>query len=241
MIDVLDVHTHTIVSGHAYSTIREMARAAKKKGLEVLGITEHGPRMPGSCHKMYFQNMRILDRNAYDVDILFAVELNVLDEAGRVDLAEEELKAMDIVIASMHTPCMAPLSKNGNTWAILHVMENPYVNIIGHLDDSRFPVDYETIVKEAKRCHELLELNNSSLLPTSFRPNAKENNEKLLKQCKKYEVPIVINSDAHVDTSVGEHEMAKKLLQEVDFPETLIVNRSYDELKKYINRFQSSL
>ncbi len=221
MIDVLDVHTHTIVSGHAYSTIREMARAAKKKGLEVLGITEHGPRMPGSCHKMYFQNMRILDRNAYDVDILFGVELNVLDEAGRVDLA--------------------PLSKNGNTWAILHVMENPYVNIIGHLDDSRFPVDYETIVKEAKRCHKLLELNNSSLLPTSFRPNAKENNEKLLKQCKKYEVPIVINSDAHVDTSVGEHEMAKKLLQEVDFPETLIVNRSYDELKKYINRFQSSL
>ena len=97
MIDVLDVHTHTIVSGHAYSTIREMARAAKKKGLEVLGITEHGPRMPGSCHKMYFQNMRILDRNAYDVDILFGVELNVLDEAGRVDLAEEELKAMDIV------------------------------------------------------------------------------------------------------------------------------------------------
>ena len=63
----------------------------------------------------------------------------------------------------------------------------------------------------------------------------------LFRSCKKYEVPIVINSDAHVDTSVGEHEMAKKLLQEVDFPETLIVNRSYDELKKYINRFQSSL
>ena len=49
MRDILDVHTHTIASGHAYNTIYEMARAAAEKGLELLGITEHAPTMPGTC------------------------------------------------------------------------------------------------------------------------------------------------------------------------------------------------
>ena len=46
---LLDVHTHTVVSGHAYSSLQEMARAAADKGIEVLGITEHGPSIPGTC------------------------------------------------------------------------------------------------------------------------------------------------------------------------------------------------
>ena len=44
----LDVHTHTIASGHAFSTLQEMAQAAADKGLKVLGITEHSPGVPGS-------------------------------------------------------------------------------------------------------------------------------------------------------------------------------------------------
>lgn len=48
MKTLLDVHTHTIASGHAYSTLQEMAKAAKDKGLEILGITEHGPNIPGT-------------------------------------------------------------------------------------------------------------------------------------------------------------------------------------------------
>ena len=51
---VLDTHTHTFASGHSYSTIREMAYSAKERGLELLGITEHAPKMPGSCHEFYF-------------------------------------------------------------------------------------------------------------------------------------------------------------------------------------------
>ena len=47
-----DLHTHTIASGHAYNTIREMARAAADKGLKALGITEHAPKLPGTCHRV---------------------------------------------------------------------------------------------------------------------------------------------------------------------------------------------
>lgn len=45
----LDVHTHTIASGHAFSTLQEMAKAASDKGLKLLGITEHSSGIPGSC------------------------------------------------------------------------------------------------------------------------------------------------------------------------------------------------
>ena len=42
----LDLHTHTVASGHAYSTVQEMAKAAADKGLKLLGITEHAQGIP---------------------------------------------------------------------------------------------------------------------------------------------------------------------------------------------------
>ena len=48
MTYVMDMHTHTIASGHAYNTIYEMARWAASKGVALLGITDHGPRMEGT-------------------------------------------------------------------------------------------------------------------------------------------------------------------------------------------------
>ena len=45
-----DLHTHTLSSGHAYSTIDEMAKGAQKRGLNLIAITDHGPAMPGASH-----------------------------------------------------------------------------------------------------------------------------------------------------------------------------------------------
>ncbi len=53
----LDLHTHTLVSGHAYGTVREMAQAAAQRGMALLGITEHGPGIPGTCEPIYFGNL----------------------------------------------------------------------------------------------------------------------------------------------------------------------------------------
>ena len=74
--DIMDLHTHTIASGHAYSTIIEMAQTASEKGLELLGITEHGPAMKGSCQTIYFQNVKVIPRERFGVTTLFGVELN---------------------------------------------------------------------------------------------------------------------------------------------------------------------
>ena len=62
---VLDTHTHTLASGHAYNTIQEMIKTAKTKNLELLGITDHAPAMPGSSLGLYFCNFRVLPRQ-YD-------------------------------------------------------------------------------------------------------------------------------------------------------------------------------
>ena len=83
---VMDLHTHTIASGHAYNSLREMAKGAAEKGLEVLGITEHGPKMPGSCHRIYFQNLKTVPRELYGVQLLLGAEVNIMDTDGTIDL-----------------------------------------------------------------------------------------------------------------------------------------------------------
>lgn len=233
---VLDLHTHTVASGHAYCSIREMAKAAADKGLQVLGITEHAPAMPGTCHNFYFHNLKVVPREMYGIRLLLGVELNILDSSGRVDLEEKELKNMDIAIASLHIPCMKPGSKAENTEAYLNVMKNPYVNIIGHPDDGRYEVDYPAVVQAAKEYGKILELNNHSLEPSCFRQGARENDQEMLELCKKYRVPIVMDSDAHFDTLIGKFDMARALLEEIDFPEELVLNSSVEMLKKYINK-----
>lgn len=232
---VLDLHTHTIASGHAYNTLREMAKAASDKGLSVLGITEHAPKMPGTCHSFYFHNLKTVPRELYGIRLLLGSEVNIMDFEGNIDLEERDLKGMDIIIASLHTPCIKPGSVRENTTAYLKAMENPYVNIIGHPDDGRYPVDYRALVEGAKEKGKVLELNNHSLDPKCFRRDARENDLKMLELCKEYAVPVIMGSDAHFDTLIGEFSMAKKLLEEVDFPEELVLNRSVEALQGHVN------
>lgn len=232
---VLDLHTHTIASGHAYNTLREMAKAASDKGLSVLGITEHAPKMPGTCHSFYFHNLKTVPRELYRIRLLLGSEVNIMDFEGNIDLEERDLKGMDIIIASLHTPCIKPGSVRENTTAYLKAMENPYVNIIGHPDDGRYPVDYRALVEGAKEKGKVLELNNHSLDPKCFRRDARENDLKMLELCKEYAVPVIMGSDAHFDTLIGEFSMAKKLLEEVDFPEELVLNRSVEALQGHVN------
>ncbi|MCI8494987.1 MAG: phosphatase [Lachnospiraceae bacterium] len=235
MKDKMDLHTHTIASGHAYNTRNEMIQVAYKRGMEIFAITEHGPAMPGSCHEIYFVNYRVLPRKYETMTVLYGVELNIMDYEGNVDLPESVLKQMDITLASIHPPCFVSGSIHENTTAYLKAMENPYINIIAHPDDSRFPVDYELLVKAARDYHVLLEVNNTSLSPKGYRQNARENYTEMLKKCMKYQVPIVMDSDAHVDCMVGEHTLAVELLESVEFPEELIINSHSEKLYNYIN------
>lgn len=238
MRNVLDSHAHTIASGHAYNTIFEMVQSAKEKGLELLGLTEHAMTLPGTCHEYYFMNLRMMPREIFGIEVMFGTEVNIMDFDGNLDMDQGLLRQMDVVVASMHTPCIQSGTEQENTRAYISAMKNPYVNIIGHPDDGRYPVNFEELVLAAKEHHVLLELNNSSLHPKGSRKNPRPNDIKMLELCSRYEVPIILNSDAHTAFDVGNHEYSDRLLEEMDFPENLIVNRSVEEYKKYINRFK---
>lgn len=241
MNDILDLHTHTIMSGHAYNTLYEMLHSASEKGIKLLGSTEHAPQMPGTCHEYYFINMRVIPREVYGVKLLMGCELNILDYNGSVDLKEYLLKKLDFAIASIHDPCYKSGTIEQNTAAYLGAMQNPYVNIIGHPDDGRFPVDYEKLVLGAKEHHVLLEVNSSSLHPQSHRAGAHENYIQMLEYCRRYEVPIILNSDAHCETDVGNHARAHMLLEEIDFPEELVVNTSIEKAAEFIPTLHQSI
>lgn len=231
---ILDTHSHTIASGHAYSTISEMAQAAKEKGLELLAITDHGMALPGACHEFYFHNIRVVPRNQFGVELLLGAEANIISFQGNLDMNRYTLSCVDLVIASLHNPCLEPGTYAQNTNAYLGAMKNPAVHIIGHPDDARYPVDYEALVKAAKDSHVLLEINNSSLHPQSFREHARENDIQLLTLCKQYEVMITLGSDAHVANDVGNFTYAKELLSLTEFPESLIINTSSSLFKSWL-------
>ena len=232
--DILDLHTHTIVSGHAYNTLYEMAQAAKDCGLKLFGSSDHGPAVPGSCTKSYFANFPVIPRTLFGLPLLMGSELNIVDFEGNVDLPEYILERLDYSIASLHTSCLTPGSSQENTAAYLKALENPYVHIIGHPDDGRYPVNYRDLVSQSKRCGKLLEVNSSSLSPASFRPGARENYREMLDLCMEYEQPVIIGSDAHIASDVGNHRLALELLEELHFPPHLVVNSSMEKLACYL-------
>ena len=75
---IADLHMHTLVSGHAFGTIREMAADAAQKNLQLIGITEHGPGVPGTCDPIYFLNLMDAPRTLYGLEILYGCEVNIL-------------------------------------------------------------------------------------------------------------------------------------------------------------------
>lgn len=233
---IADTHSHTLASGHAYSTIREMAAAAKRKGLKALALTEHAPKMPGTCGLFYFQNLDVVPRDADGVRLLMGAEVNIMGPDGAIDLPESTCRDLDIVVASIHPPCFGfGHSSEENTQAYVEVMKKPYINIIGHPDDGRFPFDYEILVKTAKETGTLLEVNNSSMRPQSSRKGTRENILTMLDLCKQYEVPVTTGSDAHVDVDAGNFVYVSEVLEYCGFPDELVVTANWENLKKYLN------
>ena len=176
----LDVHMHTIVSGHAYSTIQEMAKEASEKGLRVLGITEHGPSIPGACHPIYFDNLHVIPRKMYDVRLLMGCEINILNLRGELDLTEEKMRKLDLRIAGIHSLCWQGGTKEENTAAMIRVIQNPLIHIISHPGDGVATLDFEPIVRAAAESKTLLKVNSQSIQPTHTHYWARKNTYEIL-------------------------------------------------------------
>lgn len=220
----LDVHTHTVMSGHAYSTLQEMVAAAQQKNLDILGITEHAPGIPGTCNPIYFRNLHVVPRQFGNLRLLLGAELNILDTKGTLDLDEYYYKMLDIRIAGIHLLCWEGGTVEENTQGMINAIRNPWTQIISHPGDGTAELLFEPIVLAAKESKTLLEINNSSLNPNRNKETALRNNLEILRLCKQYEVPVVLSSDAHISYAIADYSFIWPLLQETEFPDELIMN-----------------
>lgn len=226
---IVDFHTHSLASGHAYSTLKENCEAAAAAGLTFLGTTEHGEKLPGAQNNIYFRNFKVFRRKMYGVIVLRGAEANIMDYEGNLDIGEDDNKELDYMIVSLHPPCIQPGTKEENTRAYIQAMDRSKVKIIGHPDDGRYPIDKEALVKAAKEKGIFIEINNSSLNRKNRRVNGEENIRELLRLCQKYRLPVALGTDAHIEWDVGNFTRTLKLLKEEEFPPELVLNFSEPE------------
>jgi putative hydrolase len=228
-----DLHVHSLASGHAYSTIDEIARAAAARGLELVAVTDHGPTMPGGPHEYYFGNLRVLPPKLHGVEILYGVEANILDEHGSVDLCEGYLQRMDIVLAGYHKFSTASMCKERNTIGMVNAICNKFVDIITHPGNPDFPIDAGEVVRAARDEGKALKINNSSFLVRSGSETACLEIGDLIRQ---HHVWVSISSDAHYAGDVGELTLAVDLARKAGIPEDLILNISAERVKTFLAR-----
>lgn len=229
-----DLHTHTVMSGHAFGTIREMAAAAAEKGLEAIGFTEHGPGIPGTCELIYLSNLPAAPKRLYGVDILYGCEANVLND-GTLSLKKyTDPPYLDYVIAGIHRQCYEDAGRQANTDNLISCMAHPRVFFVSHPDDDHTPLDYPRLVRAAKEHHVALELNNSSLTKPDKRWGCFENYRELLPLCMEERCPIIVSSDAHDPDWVARFGEALALLEEIGFDEELVLNTSVAKVREWL-------
>ena len=192
---IADTHTHTLMSGHAHSTLLENIQAAKQKKLRFLAVTDHTGLMPGSPDESYFTCMWSTMPDEYEgVYLLRGCEANILDETGKLDISDSVLDRLEWVIASIHSYLTKPMDSQRHTKLWLNIAANPRVDVIGHCGEEQFSFDYETVIKAFAEYGKIVEINASSY---RARPSSRKNCQKIAKLCAQYGVPLVVSSDAH--------------------------------------------
>lgn len=227
-----DLHVHTIASGHAYSTVDEIARAAAEKGLRGVALTDHGPALPGGPHPYHFHALRFIPERLHGVRILRGAEANILG-AGQIDLPDEVLPKLDLVMAGFHEDCSPVGSAAQNTKVLLAILERPEIKVISHPGNPSVPLDLEAVAEHAARTGTALEFNNSSF--TISRLGSDSNCRRLAHLCARYGTPVTVGSDAHFHTAVGEFSVARAALAEGGVTPAQIINRTLESTLAFLN------
>jgi len=229
-----DLHVHTTASGHGYSTIKEIVEEAGQKGIKMVAITDHGLKMPGAPHWYHFTNMISLPRVMNGVEVLRGVEANIMDYQGNIDMPEEVISSyLDIVLAGFHDSTgYTGTTIEENTAAMIAAIKNPYVHIISHPGNPKYPVDVEEVVMAAKEYNKVIELNNQSFV---CRPNSFPNCNKFARMAKKHNVLVAINSDAHICYNVGNNDIALAMARKAGIRKSQIINTSTQRIGEYLN------
>lgn len=218
----VDLHMHTVASTHAYSTLHDYIAEAKRKGIKLFAITDHGPDMADAPHYWHFVNMRIWPRIVDGVGILRGIEANIKNIEGEIDCTGPMLTSLDFIIAGFHEPVFAPQDKETNTRAMIAAMASGNVHMISHPGNPKFPVDIPAIAAAAAKYNVALEINNSSFV--SSRVGSEQNCQAIAAAVRDAGGWLALGSDSHTAFTLGEFTECQKILDAVEFPQERILN-----------------
>ncbi len=231
----VDLHVHTVASGHAFSTVLENAQAAVAKKLDLIAICDHGPNLPGGAHSFHFWNLRVLPEYISGVRVLKGAEANITGPSGSLDLDEDLLQSLDVVQVGFHPHCGYEENTIGeNTKTLIEAMKKPYVHAVVHPGNPWFPIDPEKIVRAAKKYNVLIELNNSSFVTS--RPGGEDISRDILKAAYEAGIDILLGSDAHIASAVGEFSAALNEAKNVGFTSDRILNVSSSRVLEFLEQ-----
>ena len=227
-----DTHTHTVACDHAYSTLAENITQAKKLGHRFLCVTEHAPALPGSASRVHFATMRGILPGAIDgVELIKGAELNILDYDGTLDLPAEIVSQLEWVIASYHPPCLDAAGVAEHTRGWMKIAENPLVRVIGHCGRG-YEFEHAPVLGAFKAAGKIVEINAHSFR----RPETIQNCREIAATCAELGIPVVVSSDAHVSLNVGAFGPVLAMLEEIGFPQELVLNADYNRFMHALGR-----
>ena len=231
MLEV-DFHCHSLFSACGLHTVVELLTEAKRRGLKALAVTDHGPAIrEGRLSWVFFER---LGQPVEGIRLLKGIEANPAGLGGGIDLPPKLLKYTDIVLLGFHYTIRRGLGKKGNTRLLLKILEeNPFIDVITHPGFDGYELDLETAAKACRDNGTALELNNSKLL---LAKQDESEMEKVARACMETGCRAAICSDAHTLTEIGEDGHVRRMLERLDFPEELIVNRNAASALEFIEK-----
>jgi len=233
----IDLHIHTIYSGHAYGTFYDILKEAKSKKMDMIAVTDHGPSLVGSANIIHFKMGYRAPKDYEGMKILWGCEANIISKDGTIDLDEKTIEKLDILLVGLHneTP-YKDLGINGNTESIINCFKRYPIHIFTHPTTIYYKYDTDKVFQAACDNDILLELNLSSLMKLE-QGHHRENLDylkKMIEIVKKNKKKIIINSDAHFLSEIGEDAILKKYWNELKLNDDLIINNHPEELMQFI-------
>lgn len=226
-----DFHIHTIASGDAFGTIREIVEIAKKKGLKCIAITDHGPKMEASAHYYYFESLAVNVHEDSGIIIYPGVEGNIIDVEGTMDLPDPTLNRLKFIKCSFHPFSWEDRGMDENTRALKSCLLRYDVKSVAHLNYPFYPINIDELIPVLLEKHVAIEINDKAL--SKDRNSWKKFKEMVLK-CKERGVKFLVNSDAHYPLQVGEFDVALEFINYSGLKENDILNTDFNKVTKYL-------
>lgn len=235
----IDLHLHTIASGHAYSTINEYIIQAKKNGMKVIGLADHGPGNNETIvSEVYFLGLGRIPKIVKGIRVLKGIEANI-DNAGGIDISDKASERLDYIIAGLHKGAkFTDLGVKRNTGSMIKAVKSGKINIISHpFVMSFYKTDIEVVAEAACKNKVLLEVNTSYLTAKQIEkhPENFPGLEKMIKVVKKYKQKVIIGSDAHNIWELGDDSSLRQIKKQIGLTDKMIINNYPKELFKILN------